>query len=89
MDQTRLIRALCAVGITLGMSAAVAQENAAGPEAGYAIQVVAASADPEGEITNGMDPPIRAINEPTGEEDYDIDAAPALDNLPELEVGST
>lgn len=74
--------------MAFGTTAVSAQEILV-PQGVHAIQVVAASADPEGEVGNGMDPPVRAPMDPDIQTDEDLTPPPVLDNLPELEVGST
>lgn len=87
---SRAIRALCMSGAALGMTAAVAQETSVTLEnAGYGwTENVVAYSDPEGEVTNGTDPPFIANNVPEAEVDNDLGSTMESYNLPESEVNN-
>ena len=88
----RSIRAICVGGMVLGMTAAVAQDASVGMQHAGAVDgerlVVAAYSDPETEVGNGMDPPIRIGTSPETEEGDNVDVPMEVDNFPETEVGN-
>lgn len=87
---SRAIRAFCLSGIALGMTAAVAQETTVTLERmgnGWTENLVVCS-DPEGEITNGMDPPVATYNFPETEVGNGMDPPIEINNFPEGEISN-
>lgn len=87
----RSIRAICAGGMALGMTTAMAQDASVvmqhvGVGDGERLVVVAYS-DPEGEVGNGMEPPHREAHSETEAGDG-LDVPMEADNFPESEVGN-
>lgn len=89
---SRLIRMLCLSGAALSMSSAIAEETSVNVQllemvsGGRLIEALVASDDPEGEVSNGSDPPVAANNLPEGEVGNGIDTPMDIFNFPEGEV---
>jgi len=88
---SRSIRAICVGGMVLGMTTAMAQDTSVVLQhvdsAGDERLIVVAYNDPEGEISNGTNPPRREANSGTETRD-DFDVPMDVDNYPETEVGN-
>jgi len=87
---SRAIRALCLSGIVLGMTAALAHEATTlmHIDGGYWTESVVANSDPEGELNNGSDPPLRiGIGQETDAGD-NTDSTMESYNFPETEIGN-
>lgn len=85
------IRAICAGGMALGMTTAMAQDASVvmqhvGTVNGERLVVVTYS-DPESEVGNGTYPPNREAN-PETEAGDDLDVPMEVDSFPEGEVGN-
>jgi hypothetical protein len=93
MMSTLLSRAIRMVflGIAaLGMTAAMAQESSVTLQHVEALDrellSIVAYSDPEGEVSNGMDPPIEINNFPETEVGNGMDPPIEINNFPESEI---
>lgn len=91
---SQAIRVLYLGSMTFGMSAAIAQESSVtlhhldmtGGE--YSAEIVIAYSDPEGEISNGSDPPDPNFIDPETDVASETDRSIEIYNFPESEVGN-
>ncbi|WP_313171622.1 hypothetical protein [Massilia oculi] len=85
------IRAICAGGMALGMTMAMAQDASITLQHVNAVDgerlVLVAYSDPEGEISNGTNPN-RAVTHPEVGVGSDVDEPMETDNFSESEVGN-
>lgn len=88
----RSIRAICVGAMALGTTTAMAQDASIVMQHVWAVNgehlVVVAYSDPESEVGNGMDPPLRVAPGSEIEAGDDTDIPTEADNFPEAEVGN-